>query len=323
MIADQEVRVRHVIAEVIKTSRHIPKNIAVKLAHDDSVDVSCPVVEYSPLLNDEDLIEIIAGYIHSPVLEAVARRKPVSANIAEKLVDVLDTNAIAALLRNPDAHIRETALEKIVDAAHEIEEWHEPLAARPSLSTHAIRRICSFVADNLIAMLIERPELDDETRRSIAQKVSERLDSENARFSDEEAVVSEIRDELLVKQKLGKLNTAYLADAAKNEKYTVVSVALSVLTGLRHTTVRRAFLTRDVNLIATICWKAGMPMSLARLLQELVGKIDPRNCMSPNEDGGYPLSDSTLEWNFALCMDKEEEEAADTANQTSLSATAA
>lgn len=317
MIADQEIRVRQVIAEEIKTSHHVPKQVADKLARDEADSVSGPVLEYSPLLTDEDLIDIIAGYIHSPALEAVARRSPLSEDVAGKLVDVLDTNSIAALLRNPDANIREDALEKIIEAAREVEEWHQPLVKRPSLSARAIQRICSFVTETLMGELAQRPDVDEDTRTLIEQKVSQRLESENASISDEEAVISEIRDELLVRMKMGKLNSAYLTDAATSGKHTVVSVGLSLLTEVDHITVRRAFMKGDSKTIAALCWKAGLPMPFARLVQELIGKIDPADCLEPDENGNYPIKESTLEWTIILCLEEND------ANQNNSSGTKA
>ena len=306
MIADQEIRVRQVIAEEIKVSPHVPKEIAISLARDEASSVSGPVLEYSPLLTDNDLIDIITDILHPPALEAIARRKPVSEEVAERLVEILDTEAIATLLRNPDAHIREDGLQKIIDAARTVEEWHEPLTKRPSLSARAIRRICAFVSEGLIKDLAQRPEVDDETRDFISSKVAERLEAENETISDEEAVIDEIRDELLVRMKLGKLNAAYLAEAANSQKHTIVSVALALLADIDHIAVRRAFLTQDAKAITAICWKTKMPMALSRLLQEEVANIAPSDCLEPDDSGGYPLKEGDLEWNFALLAEEGE-----------------
>lgn len=310
LIADQEVRVRQVIAEEVKASAHLPRDLAVTLARDDSDDVSGPVLEYSPLLTDEDLIDIITGFLSSPKLEAVARRRTVSDAVADQIVETMDTGAIATLLDNPEASITDASMDSIIETARSVETLQPPLVARPQLSAGAIRKICSFVANNLLQFLADRPDLDDETREVISAKVAERLDAENATISDEDAVVSEIRDELMVRMKMGKLNADYLTDAARNGKHTVVSVALSLMTEVEHRAVRRIIYSRNPNMIAALCWKAELPMAFAGLVQELIGKMHPDDCLEPTEDGGYPMSEGTLEWNFALCNDTEAEDEA-------------
>ncbi|HOV03324.1 MAG TPA: DUF2336 domain-containing protein [Kaistiaceae bacterium] len=309
LIADQEARVRQVIAEEVKASAHVPKEFVTRLARDESVDVSAPVLEYSPLLTDEDLISIITDYIHSPALKAVAKRRPVSPSVAEKLVDVLDIDAISELLRNPDAQIREAALERIIETAHLVEELHEPLVGRESLSARAIRRICAFVSDNLLKQLADRADLDEESRSIVAQNVIERLESENATISDEAAILSEIRDELMVRHKMGRLNDAYIAEAARNGKHTVVAVALDLLSGAGQIAVRRAIAKRDANGIVALCWKAGLTMPLARLLQEVVAHIPADRCLEPTSEGTYPVTPSTLEWNFAMLLQVDDDDA--------------
>src|SRR5690348_6841493 len=76
LAADQVPRVRAVLAEEIKRLDNVPQHVIQALARDVESIVAVPIIEYSPLLSDADLIEIIAeGKVHG-VLEAVARRRP-------------------------------------------------------------------------------------------------------------------------------------------------------------------------------------------------------------------------------------------------------
>ena len=58
---DQAPRVRAILAEEIKRLDCVPKTVVDRLAHDVEQIVAAPILEYSPLLSDVDLIEIIAG----------------------------------------------------------------------------------------------------------------------------------------------------------------------------------------------------------------------------------------------------------------------
>ena len=73
---DRAVKVRSVLAEEIKHMDCIPHDIALRLAHDLEEIVAAPILEYSPLLSDTDLVEVIAAGKVQKVLTAIARRKP-------------------------------------------------------------------------------------------------------------------------------------------------------------------------------------------------------------------------------------------------------
>jgi len=116
LAADQVPRVRAVLAEEIKRLDNVPHHIIQALARDAEAIVAVPIIEYSPLLSDADLMEIIAeGKVHG-VLEAVARRRPLSAQVSDAVVSSLDIPAVAALLANPNAAVRDRTLDAIIDA---------------------------------------------------------------------------------------------------------------------------------------------------------------------------------------------------------------
>src|SRR5258706_7424547 len=86
---DATVRVRAILAEEIKYLDCIPHEIVLRLANDVEMVVAAPILEYSPLLSDADLIEIIAcGHVQE-VLSAIASRHPVSEPVSERLVQAL------------------------------------------------------------------------------------------------------------------------------------------------------------------------------------------------------------------------------------------
>ena len=119
---DKEPRVRAILAEEIKHLDSVPKSVAKRLAHDVELTVCMPIIEYSPLLNDADLIEIVATAQANAMLSAVARRKGLSGEVSGAVVATHDTSAIAALLANVDARIRKKTLDTIVSQAAEVAE---------------------------------------------------------------------------------------------------------------------------------------------------------------------------------------------------------
>ncbi len=176
LAADQVPRVRAILAEEIKHLDNIPAHIIQVLARDVEETVHVPILEYSPLLSDADLVEIIAeGKVHT-VLAAIARRKPIGANVSDAVVSSLDIPAVAALLANPDAAIRERTLDAIIDQAERISVWQDAVCVRADLSKRAIRRLASFVSTAVIELLASRHDLDDETKVHLNRQLRIRYD---------------------------------------------------------------------------------------------------------------------------------------------------
>jgi uncharacterized protein (DUF2336 family) len=59
LASDEIVRVRQVIAETLKDVADVPRYIIQRLARDSELAVAAPVLEFSPLLTDDGLVEII------------------------------------------------------------------------------------------------------------------------------------------------------------------------------------------------------------------------------------------------------------------------
>ena len=173
---DSAVKVRAILADEIKRLNCIPREVALRLAKDVDALVAAPILEYSPLLSDADLMEIIAGGQVSKALAAIAGRRPLSEDVSDALVQSLDVPAVAALLTNPDARIRKETMDRIIAEAEEIESWHQPLVLRADLSARAIRRIGGFVGAALLEQLAARGDLSDATRAHLNRRLRARLE---------------------------------------------------------------------------------------------------------------------------------------------------
>ena len=91
---DELPRVRAIIAEELKSASNVPKGIIRHLAEDLEDIVSVPILEYSPLLNEADLLEIVARGMKGRALVAVARRRKVAEPVVDAVVAKKDKNAV-------------------------------------------------------------------------------------------------------------------------------------------------------------------------------------------------------------------------------------
>lgn len=176
LAGDQLVRVRQILAETLKDSPGAPVHIVEKLALDRELTVSGLVLEHSPILNDEFLIRVLNSEPVQGALKAISRRVALGEEVADAIVNSGDTEAVAELLGNESAQIREETLDRIVDQAPGQPGWHGPLVQRPGLHVDAMRRIADIVSETLLVELKKRADLDDGSMAAIDEVIQRRLD---------------------------------------------------------------------------------------------------------------------------------------------------
>jgi uncharacterized protein (DUF2336 family) len=293
---DQLPRVRAILAEEVKALDCVPKEILLKLAHDAEEIVCAPILEYSPLLSDNDLLEVIATARAQNALAAIAKRRGVSESVSEAIVASLDIPAVAALLTNPNAHVREDTLERIIDNAAAIEAWHGPLTMRTDLSLRALRRIAGFVGAALLEQLGERHGLDDETQAHLNKCLRLRLEREDERAR---SPADKIRAEVLRAHETGQLSEDYVDDAVMAGKRDVAIECLAVLAPAPRSTVERIFASRSAKAITALCWQAGLSMRVAFKIQTAIAKLHPDELLPARAGVAYPLSEKEMQWHLS------------------------
>ncbi len=297
---DQAVEVRRIVAQEVKSCDFIPTDIARTLANDIDEGVCCPVLEESPLLKDEDLIAIIHAHVCKPALTAIARRETVSEDVSGKIADTMDVTAVAALLENVNAQIRESTLDSIIDVADDISAWHAPLALRPGISDSAIIKIADFVADGLLGAMCQRAGLGDNVVKSLKARVDVRIAEHAREIREQDAVLDVIEKDLLDRQAVGGLTAGFVAEAAENEQHGVVWVALALLSGTNREFTYRIFKSGSGKAITSLTWIANLPAWLAVSLQSRIGGIPDNQCLRPPAASDFPLSSREMRWQLDL-----------------------
>ncbi|MFA5120755.1 DUF2336 domain-containing protein [Zavarzinia sp.] len=293
---DQLPSVRRVLAEELKRSAEVPKPIVQRLAYDLDLIVAAPILEYSPLLNDDDLLEIIATCRVEGAISAIARRRELPEAVSDAIVATLDIPAVTALLANPSARLREEVLDKVIDAAASIEVWHQPLVLRAELSMRAIRRIAGFVASSLVDQLMRRSDLDEETAVTLARRVRERVsagehEAPRQHFDDLMAALTE-------KHRRGDLDEAVIDQALEAGKRDFVVAALAVRSGLKPSAVRQVLGSRLAKPVCALVWRAGLSMRLALKVQRQIALIPHNGILHPRGGINYPLTPDEMVWHL-------------------------
>jgi len=292
---DQLPRVRRILAEEIKALDCIPKRVIDRLARDVEETVAAPILEYSPLLSDADLVDIISSAQARFTLTAIAARKPLSANVSDAIATALDVPAVAALLANSTAQIREQTLEKIIDHGSRITEWHLPLVLRNDLSQRAIRRIAGFVSAALLDNLSARDGLDAETRSVLAKRVRARIDEPDDEDADPSA---QAQSDVALLHKEGRLDDFAVERAAEAGKREFVIAALALLTRTPVETVRRIIQSGTAKPAVALVWHAKLSMRVAFKVQTLVMRLKGGELLPARDGVDFPLTEDEMLWHL-------------------------
>jgi uncharacterized protein (DUF2336 family) len=293
---DAAVTVRAILAEEIKSLDCVPPDIVKRLAQDAEAIVAAPILEYSPLLSDADLMEILACAQANEVLTAVARRRPLAEDVSEAIVKTLDIPAVTALLVNPDARIRKETLDRILEGAEEVSDWHLPLALRADLSARAIRRIAGFVGATIIERLSARHDLSDTTRQYLSRELRLRLAETDIVLGAQPVKPAE----LVVKTKLaGKLDGAFLEQAAQSGNRELTVLTLAELAGVPVATVKRILAARNAKPVVALVWHAHLSMRAAFKIQTYVMHLPAHELLPARGGTSFPLSKEEMRWHLS------------------------
>src|SRR5690606_23162705 len=199
------------------------------------------------------------------------RRHSLDADVSDAIAATLDVPAVAALLANKSAQIREETLDAIIDNAASIEQWHEPIVMRPNLSIRAIRRISTFVASSLIDRLIERKGVPEEIVRELRERVVDRIRSEEFAPVEDEDVQWQAQRIF----ERGEITDTYVTSLLDKRRKALVIELLSLKAGLPREIVRKIIEIGRPEAVTALGWKAGLSMRTAMLMQTDLSTVPP------------------------------------------------
>jgi uncharacterized protein (DUF2336 family) len=291
---DDLPRVRATIAEEIKRATNVPPRIIKRLARDLEKTVSAPILEYSTLLSDEDLLEIIAGGCTGGALVALSRRKGLAERVADAVFNTKNVQAMAALLSNQTAKIASKTMEMIAVEAEGNVEWHAPMVDRDNLPARVIRRVATFVSAALMDILIEKNRDQSKLVEELRQTVRKRIEKGDFAGEDPDWEPAEERARSMFDS--GKLTEDVVVRALEESDYAFVRYSLTHLSELSFDIVTRILNTGSGKAVTALVWKAGLGMPTALMVQRKISRIPTAKQVRPGPKGRYPLSREDLSW---------------------------
>jgi len=293
---DAATEVRAVVAEAaVGMADPDQRSLVLLLAHDAALAVCGPVLRACPLLTDADLLSLIAAPPTPETLTAIARRQGLAEVVADAIAATADTPAVAALLANPSAAIREATLDTLAAQAASDPvgraAWHAPLLARPNLPAHAAQVLSECVAGDLLARLAERGDLDPGLRSRLQIRLSKpppRPALQPVRPG--RATLASDQDDA---------ETAFLAAGAAGD-VAACRAMLIRRADVPEAIVDRAMALRSGKALLSLSWRAGLSPRAAVVAQSVLGRVPPDQLQEAAPDGGWPLSLAEMRWHVDM-----------------------
>ena len=148
-----EVEARAHVAKLLAPLERAPGTVVVKLANDD-IEVARPLLEFSNVLSDDDLIDII-GRQSEQHRVAIASRNVVAERVGEAIVEHGEKTSVVRLVRNSNAEFDQATLEKLVERATRDAEIAADLRGRPDIDWKTLRGEIDSVASKVLETLGE------------------------------------------------------------------------------------------------------------------------------------------------------------------------
>jgi uncharacterized protein (DUF2336 family) len=110
-----EVEARTHVAKLLAPLDRAPGNVVNKLAN-DTIEVAAPLLEFSNVLSDDDLIDIVSNQSEAHRV-AIAGRNVVPERVGEAIVDHGGAQSVTRLVTNQAAELGELSVQKLVTRA--------------------------------------------------------------------------------------------------------------------------------------------------------------------------------------------------------------
>lgn len=221
--------VRRALSVTLQRSKHLPSDVARKLAQDVE-SIAVPIIAGSPVLDDADLMEIIRdGSVTRQI--AVASRKSLSTDVVRAIVDHGAAQAVERAAGNDgaafDADAYASAFERFGDQPQILESFID----RSELPVEITEKLVAKISDEAIRRLVQRHALPAQLAVELAEGARERATVD---LVDQAGLSAEPRRFVQQLQMNGRLTPSLMLRALFRGHMTFFEHCMAELAGVEH-----------------------------------------------------------------------------------------
>lgn len=288
---DEVLKVRVALSSAIQHVANAPPKLVATLARDIERSVSEPILRSCVALPDAEIIDILRNCPAPWVTQAIAARPKVSVMIARAVIDQGDEKAGVLLLENKGANLTRPVLQAIVDKAKDFPSWHKPLALQKSLPASLALALAAIIDLSVREVLLGRNDFDAATVNEIAAVTRRRVAMMDVLEAHDTA-----QDRFKALLKARNINENTLLDALGLRDKELAFLLLAHIAGTSTEQVQKILQMRAPKPILALCWKAGLPMRIAFVVEKDLAGLSGADLLLPKGGTDYPLSEKDLQW---------------------------
>ncbi|HEY0218381.1 MAG TPA: DUF2336 domain-containing protein, partial [Afipia sp.] len=255
LLDDASPLVRQAMAQVFAGEHDAPPAIVAALANDQP-SVALPVLEFSPLLLDSDLVDLVAtGNCETQC--AIARRFELPSSICAAIAEVGSAAAALELIENPDTALAPISIDRIVERHGHLAAIREALLQLDNLSASTRHALAQRLSSTLSQFVAARDWVSPAQAARNAEDAMARTTIDIAAASTGEEMMG------LVKhlRASGQLNAGLILRALLSGNQDLFEQALVELSGLSLSRVSALVYDRGAASLHALLAKAGLPES--------------------------------------------------------------
>ena len=255
LLDDPSPLVRQAMAEVFCRSTDAPAAIVQALSLDQP-SVALPVLEFSPLLIDADLVDIVATG-NDEMQCAIARRINLPASVSAAIAEVGTPAAALELIENAHAELPPFSWDRIVERHGHLAAIRESMLILDDLPAATRLALVAKLSDTLAQFVVARNWLSADRAGRITNEARERSTVNIAARSygeDMSGLVAHLRA-------TGQLTAGLILRALLSGNLELFEAALAELSGLPQARVSALLHERGGASLQALLIRAGLPES--------------------------------------------------------------
>jgi uncharacterized protein (DUF2336 family) len=255
LLDDASPLVRQAMAEVFARSTEAPAAIIQALSLGQP-SVALPVLEFSPLLIDADLVDIVATG-NSETQCAVARRVNLPASVCAAIAEVGTPEAALELIENAYAELAPFSWDRIVERHGHLAAIRESMLVLEDLPAATRLALVGKLSDTLAQFVVARNWLSADRAARVSNEARDRSTVNIAALSRGDDMSDLVRH----LRATGQLTAGLILRALLSANLELFEAALAELSGLPRSRVCALLHDRGGVSVHALLLRAGLPES--------------------------------------------------------------
>jgi uncharacterized protein (DUF2336 family) len=262
LATDIETKARVKLSHQLAKLAHAPAKVIQSLAFDDEIAVAEPVLRWSEVLSDADLVTT-ASTKSQDHLQAISQRRELSESVTDILVERGNHRVVRSTAKNPGARFSDKGFDTLVARARSDEALQLHVGTRRDIPRHHFLKLLETASATIRAKIAAEFPRAAETVSEVVAAVATDINNE-VRSSSREHSKARVRIKRLCMT--GQFSEAEVHAFARADNFERTVVALSVFGQFPIDLVERALLDESPDTVLVLAKAAGCCWSTTKSL---------------------------------------------------------